>query len=60
MKHLIACASQQPEPLDFPEKQYYLIVRHYKELEAPKIYDGSDEICTDSSTNDFLTAVLDF
>ncbi|MDC4436145.1 hypothetical protein ACT4VB_01345 [Acinetobacter baumannii] len=57
VKHLMTCVSLQPEPLDFPEEQYFLTVRQYKEAEEPKIYDGSDEVSTDSSTNDFITAV---
>lgn len=63
VKYLMTCVSLQPEPLDFPEEQYYVTVRQYKEPDEPTIYDGSDEISTDSSTNDFLTAVkavLDF
>ncbi|MFX4371638.1 hypothetical protein ABTA49_07985 [Acinetobacter baumannii] len=57
VKHLMTCVSLQPEPLDFPDEQYFVTVRQYKEAEEPKIYDGNDEISTDSSTNDFLTAV---
>lgn len=57
VKYLMTCVSLQPEPLDFPDEQYFVTVRQYKEAEEPKIYDGSDEISTDSSTNDFLTAV---
>lgn len=57
VEHLMICVSHQIEPVDFPEEQYFVTVRQYKEAEAPKIYDGSDEISNDSSTNDFLTAV---
>ncbi|HAV4576035.1 hypothetical protein RFK95_17795 [Acinetobacter pittii] len=57
VKHLMTCVSLQPEPLDFPEEQYFLTVRQYKDAEEPTIYDGNDVVCTDSSTNDFLTAV---
>ncbi|WP_284085401.1 hypothetical protein [Acinetobacter nosocomialis] len=57
VKYLMTCVSLQPEPLDLPDEQYFMTVRQYKEAEEPKIYDGSDEISTDSSTNDFLTAV---
>ncbi|MEN8339911.1 hypothetical protein ABTK95_18935 [Acinetobacter baumannii] len=57
VERLMTCVSLQPEPLDFPDEQYYVTVRQYKEAEEPIIYDGSDVVCTDSSTNDFLTAV---
>ncbi|MFH4094610.1 hypothetical protein WAI78_20370, partial [Acinetobacter baumannii] len=51
------CVSRQIEPVDFPDEQYFVSVRQYKEPDEPTIYDGSDVVCTDSSTNDFLTAV---
>lgn len=57
VKHLMTCVTRQIEPVDFPDEQYFVSVRQYKEPDEPTIYDGSDVVCTDSSTNDFLTAV---
>ncbi|MBT8176416.1 ATP-binding protein [Acinetobacter baumannii] len=57
VERLMTCVSRQIEPVDFPDEQYFVSVRQYKEPDEPTIYDGSEVVCTDSSTNDFLTAV---
>lgn len=60
VNNLMTCVSNQQhldETVHFPEMQYFVNVQQYNEPEEPQFYDGTDDISTDYSTNDFLTAL---
>lgn len=59
----VALQGHLEDPVQFPKVEYFCTVRQYNDENTVQIYDGSDELVLDYSTNDFITglkAVLDF
>lgn len=60
VNHLMTCVSDHyfyDQGFDFPQVQYFVHVRQYKEPEKPVFYDGTDDDCTANSTKDLLAGV---
>lgn len=58
--HLMTCVAQHDfydQDLEFPEVQYKVEVRQYKESNEPEVYDGSDADTTAYSTKDLLAGI---
>lgn len=53
----VALQEHLQEAVQFPKVKYFCTVRQYNDDNAVQIYDGSDDISTDYSTNEFLTAL---
>ena len=60
VEHLVTCATEHDfydQNFEFPEVQYKVEVRQYKESNEPEFYDGSDADTTAYSTKDLLAGV---
>lgn len=60
VNYLMTCVKKQyqlDEAVEFPNVQYYVNARQYKEPEEPEFYDGTDDDSTAYSTKDFLAGV---